>query len=150
MRLAPNASHLQLNETRIWLRPVPMADTHITVCLKIVGHPHQIHQRFGFHLMHQVSAVNFYRKLANPKFGGDLFVQTAFDDLKHDLTLTRRQQRKSTSDFQQDRLRLSPHPILVNSSMNCVYQILMTKRLREKIDRASLDGPNRHQDVAVR
>ena len=70
------------------------------LCLKIVAHPHQIHQRFGFHLMHQVSAVNFYRKLANPKFRGDLFVQTTFDDLKHDLTLTRRQQRKTIFDFQ--------------------------------------------------
>ena len=126
-----------------------MADAHIALCLQFVSHPHQIYQRFGFHLMHEVSAMNFYRKLADSKFGGDLFVQTAFNDFKHDLTFARRQQRKSSSDFQQDRLCLSPHPILVNSNMNCVYQILMTKRLRQKIDRASLDGPNRHQDVAV-
>jgi len=77
-----------------------MADVHIALCLKIVGHPHQIHQRLSFHLMHQVSAVNFYRKLANLKFSGDLFVQTPFDDLKHDLTLTRSQQRKTVFDFQ--------------------------------------------------
>jgi len=77
-----------------------MADAHISLRVKIVGHPHQIHQRLSFHLMHQVSSMNFDRKLANLKFGGDLFVQTASNDLKHDLTLTRRQQRKTIFDFE--------------------------------------------------
>lgn len=69
---------------------MPMANITVTLCPKFVRHPHQVQQGPGFHLVHQVIAVNFYRKLANPKFASNLFVQPAFRNFLHHLPFARR------------------------------------------------------------
>jgi hypothetical protein len=118
--------------------------------LQFVAHLHQVYDCLSPHLVHKVSAVNFDRKLANLKFGSDLFVQSAFGNFEHDLPFAVRQQCKSITYFQKTCFRLAPHPVFVKCNLNCIYQILMMERLRQEIDRSSLNGSHRHSDVAMR
>ena len=126
-----------------------MADAHIALRLQFASHPQQINQRFGFHLVHKVSAVNLYRELADSKFGSNLFVKPTFNDFRHNLLFARSQLCKTVSRFEESCFGSPPQPILVNSSVNGIYQILMAERLGQEINRASLDGANRHHDVAM-
>jgi hypothetical protein len=43
------------------------------------GHAEQFHNRFGPHLMHDLSAMHFDRDLAGAQFACDLFVQQTTD-----------------------------------------------------------------------
>ena len=55
-----------------------------------LGRAHEIGERFDSHLLHDVSAVQFDVLLPGAEVAGDLFVELAGDDLRHDLALARR------------------------------------------------------------
>ena len=57
----------------------------------MVGHPNQLRQRAGVHLLHHLRPVHFDRLLRNPELGGDLLVEEAGHDEPHHLALARRQ-----------------------------------------------------------
>src|ERR1700761_3658594 len=53
--------------------------------IDLIGHPHEVGKGTRIHLTHHPAAVDFYRDLADAEIAGDLLVETALDDLRHDL-----------------------------------------------------------------
>src|SRR6185312_10797591 len=101
------------------------------------------------HLEHPPSTVELDRLFANAQFSGDLFVQHARNDQLHHLKLSRRQQIKETPGL----ILLSAAPSLLGRSLQGVLdtlkQLISTKWLWKKIDRARFHCLRAHWDVAV-
>src|SRR4051812_41121406 len=56
---------------------------------ELIGQPDQLRHPCGLHLSHYLAAMHLDRHLADPEFAGDLLVEAAGDDQRHDLTLAR-------------------------------------------------------------
>jgi len=59
--------------------------------LEFVGHSHQFDQRGGFHLLHDSTAIDFYRDFAQAHLGTDLLVDESSDHQVHDFPFARSQ-----------------------------------------------------------
>src|SRR4029434_9590642 len=93
--------------------------------------------------------MSLHRGLAGVELRRDLFVQQAGHDECHDLTLARRQRFVPPSQLGQIRPLTSGSAVTINRLLNGVEQLLVTKRLREKVHRASLQGLHRHWNVTM-
>lgn len=73
---------------------------------------------------------------AQTEFGGDLLVRKAGDDALEDLTLARRQRLETNLEIRKSRAGASPVAVKVDCAANGVEQVLVPKRLGQKLDRA--------------
>src|SRR6267154_1074620 len=62
-----------------------------------LGHPHQIRQRSGRHLFHDVATVDLHGDLSEFRFGGDLLIHEPCCDKDHHLALAGGQRFKARS-----------------------------------------------------
>ena len=83
-----------------WFRWVPRCGRF----LELFGHPDQVRERFGLHLMHDVIAVNLDRLFADTEFDGDLLIEQPRHDLSHHAALAGRHTnpRRRRVTFAQD------------------------------------------------
>jgi hypothetical protein len=89
------------------------------------------------------------RGLAGVELCRDLFVQQTGHDECHDLTLTLRQRFVPPSQLGQTCPLLSCSAVTLNPLLNSIEELLVTKRLREKVHRARLQRLHRHWNVPM-
>jgi len=93
--------------------------------------------------------MSLHGGLAGVELRRDLFVQQAAHHERHDLTLALRQQFVPPSQLGQIRPPTSCGPVTINRLPNGVEQLLVTKRFREEVHRAGLQGLHRHWNVTM-
>jgi hypothetical protein len=79
----------------------------------------------------------------------DLFVQQTGHDECHDLTLALRQRFVPPPQLGQTCPLTSCGAVTINRLLNSVEELLVTKRFREKVDRAGLQRLHRHWNVPM-
>src|SRR5262249_10326557 len=58
---------------------------------QLFGHPDQVGERFGLHLMHHLTAMNLHCDLACAQLAGDLLVKQPGHNEPHHIPLSRRE-----------------------------------------------------------
>src|SRR5262249_15766337 len=111
--------------------------------VQLRGHPHQVGQRAGLHLPHDVAALDLHGDLARSQLGGDLLVQQARDDEGHHLAFARRQRQVALAQRPQRGRATAEGPMAIDRLPDAVQQLLAGERLAEELDRARLHGPDR-------
>jgi len=109
----------------------------------------QFGQRPCAHLFHYMCAVSLYGQFADAQLGSDLFVEQAGDNHAQNFPLPGTQGIKALANFCYFRPLLASVAVAVDRSLNCVQQILSTKRLGQKLHRACLHRLYRHGNVAM-
>jgi len=94
--------------------------------------------------------MSLHRGLAGVELRRDLFVQQAGHDEWHNLTLALRQRFVPPTKLGQIRPLTSCSAVTIDRLANGVKQLLVTKRFREEVYRAGLQGLHRHWNVTVR
>jgi hypothetical protein len=117
--------------------------------LQLVGHPRKIRQRLGLHLAHHLATVDPYGNLADADVAGNLLIHAALHDLTHYLAFARGQRLEALSKRGQRRFFLASGTVTCKTELDRIEQVLIAERLRQKLDRSSLHGLNRHGNVAV-
>ena len=87
--------------------------------------------------------------LARSQLAGDLLVEQTRDNSGQHVTLARRQGGVSAAKLGELVPFLAGLAVTLDSAANGVEQVLLAKRLRQKLNRARLHCSNRHGDVAV-
>src|SRR6267143_508356 len=113
------------------------------------GAPDQIGQRPGLHLLHHVPTLFLDGGFAGSQLPGDLLVEQTGDGGGHHVSLARSQQVIPATKLGELQPLRACHAITIDRVANGVEQVLLAKRLREKLDGAGLHGPDRHGNVAV-
>jgi hypothetical protein len=93
--------------------------------------------------------MSLHRGLAGVELRRDLFVQQTGHDECHDLTLALRQRFVPPSELGQTCPLMSCSAVTINRLLNSVEELLVTKRFREKVHRAGLQGLHRHWNVPM-
>jgi|SRR6266566_9224706 len=93
--------------------------------------------------------MSLHRGLAGVELRRDLFVQQAAHNERHDLTLALRQRFVPTSPLGQIRPPTSCGAATIDRLPNGVKELLVTKRFREEVHRAGLQGLHRHWNVTM-
>ena len=82
-------------------------------------------------------------------FAGNLLVQPALHDPKHDSAFTRRQCFESRPERAQAFVILAAHTVATKPNIYGIQKILLPERLRQKLDRARLHRLHGHGNVAI-
>jgi hypothetical protein len=93
--------------------------------------------------------MSLHRGLAGVELRRDLFVQQTGHDECHDLTFALRQGSVPPSQLGQICPPMPRSAVTVNRLLNSVEELLVTKRLREKVHRTGLQRLHRHWNVAM-
>jgi len=89
------------------------------------------------------------RGLAGVELCRDLFVQQPGHHERHDLPLALRQRFVPPSQLGHTCPLMSCNAVMLNRLLNRVEKLLVTKRFREEVHRAGLQGLHRHWNVTV-
>src|ERR1700730_14905623 len=116
---------------------------------ELLGHPNQVNRRFCLHLPHDVTALNLDGDLTRPELGGDLSVELPSDHLAHYLALALREHLEPLPQYRNFRPLLPSRPVPFECLLYRVEQILIPKRLGQKLHGAGLHGLYRHRNVTV-
>jgi len=115
----------------------------------VLDQPHELGYRGDAKLLHYAATVDFHCLLRRAQFSGNLLVQHTRDDKLHYFELARRQQVKKTPRL----VFLGTASLLLGGSnqgvLDALKQLISSKRLSKKIDRASFHRLRAHRDVAV-
>src|ERR1700752_1802758 len=87
--------------------------------------------------------------LANIKLHGNLFVESPDDDQLHHGTLAWRKRLNPLSQFANFHLLLPGRAIALNPLLNSIEQVLIAKRLRQKLDGPRFHGLDRHWNITM-
>src|SRR2546425_1272829 len=113
------------------------------------GAPDQIGQRPGLHLLHHVPTLFLDGGFAGSQLPGDLLVEQTGDGGGHHVPLARSQRVIPATKLGELQPLRARHAIARDRVANGIEQVLLPKRLREKLDCTGLHGSNRHGNVAV-
>src|SRR5205823_3259623 len=122
---------------------------------RVAGNPEasgvldELSQRPGPHLQHDLPALFLDRGFRGAELAGDLLVEEAGDDSGHHVPFARGQGVVPATKLGELLPLRSGDAITVDRVSNGVEEILLAKRLRQKLDRTGFHGPNGHGDVAV-
>src|SRR5262249_23728610 len=94
--------------------------------------------------------MSLHRGLAGAKLRRNLLVPQAGHGERHHLALALRQRFVPPADLGQTGPLMSCRAVTINRVLHRVEQLLVTKRLSQKVHRASLQGLHRHRNVPVR
>src|SRR5258708_23904468 len=86
---------------------------------------------------------------AGSQLPGDLLVEQTGDGGAHHVPLARSQQVIPATKLGELQPLRACHAITIDRVANGVEQVLLAKRLREKLDRTGFHGPDGHGNVAV-
>src|SRR4029453_4776476 len=103
-----------------------------------VGHPHEFGERFGAHFPHHMAAVHLYRDFGDTDFGCDLLVHESGSDQYDHLLFARREGIVAGSDARPRLVAVPPRPVAVEPELHGIEQLLVAKRLGEKLHRPGL------------
>src|SRR5437879_13057490 len=113
------------------------------------GAPDQIGQRPGLHLLHHVPTLFLDGGFAGSQLPGGLLVQQTGDGGAHHVPLARGQQVIPATKLGELQPLRARHAITIDRLADGIEEVLLAKRLREKLDRAGFPGPDRHGDITV-
>src|SRR2546425_3982731 len=113
------------------------------------GAPDQIGQRPGLHLLHHVPTLFLDGGFAGSQLPGDLLVEQTGDGGGHHVPLATGQRVIPATKLGELQPLRARHATAVDRVANGIEQVLLPKRLREKLDCTGLHGSNRHGNVAV-
>src|SRR4029077_1810780 len=88
--------------------------------------------------------------LAGSDFGGNLLIEKSGDHKSHDLALTRGQSVIASLQVVDLGLSFSVSAVALQGLLNCVQQVLVSERFRQKFYGARLQCFDRHGNVTVR
>src|SRR5206468_9441369 len=111
--------------------------------------PHKLGNGSNAQFLHHTTAVDFHCLLRRAQLSRDLLVQQACDHEPHHFKLAWRQKIKETPSL----ILLSTAPSLLRgpdqSALYTLQQLVISKRLPKKIDRARFHCLRAHWDVAM-
>src|SRR5689334_17808797 len=113
------------------------------------GHFHQVGERVGLHLLHDLAAVRFYRDFADAELATDLLVQPARDHQVHDLPFATGEGRVTVSDGPYLRLAIQGRAAALDGLPDGAQEHVVPEWLRQELDGSRLHGPHRHGHVAM-
>src|SRR5207244_13514412 len=113
------------------------------------GAPDQIGQRPGLHLLHHMPTLFLDGGFAGSQLPGDLLVEQTGDGGGHHVPLATGQRLIPATKLGKLQPLRACHAITIDRVADGVEQVLLAKRLREKLDCAGLHGPDRHGDITV-
>ncbi len=93
--------------------------------------------------------MNLYRDFAYAEVGRDLLVQPSAYHQRHDLALPWRQSFEANFQLCHRSFLLELCLITGMTELNCFKQILLSKRLCQEFDRATLHRLHRHWNIAM-
>src|SRR4029077_14430784 len=117
---------------------------------ELVGHADQINYRSGLHLLHHVAPVDFYTGLPGSDFGRNLLIEHSGDHKSHNLTLSCGQCVIALLQVVDLGLSFSSGAVTLEGLVNCVQQILVPERFRQKFNGARLQCSDGHGNVSMR
>ena len=91
----------------------------------------------------------FHSLLGGPELGGDLLVHLPGDNKLQDFVLARGQTLDASARFHHLGTTYSGRPVAVQRNIDGAEQILVPKRLRKKLERSGLHGPNADRNGSV-
>ena len=100
--------------------------------------------------MHHVAALRLHGLFRGPELRGDLLVQPAGHDQRHDLALPGGQGVVAIAQRERPGQFLAALPIALERVLHGVEQRLIVERLGEDVERAGLHRPDGERDVGVR
>src|SRR5262245_19712410 len=102
-------------------------------------HSHQLSERIGSHLPHDIAAMDLKRDLADAKLARRLLVEKAADYQRQHLALSRCQRTKTSSEL----CKLPCFPMhfttLRKGRVDRTHQVGLLEWLGKEVDRARLD-----------
>src|SRR5918993_5223418 len=103
---------------------------------------HQLRKAASLGLVHNPSAVDLDRAIADPKLARDRFVREPSDQPVHDLPLPKRQGRKAVCERLRRWIGARPTASLLQGVPEAGEQSLALKRLFQEVGCAGLHGLN--------
>src|SRR5262249_54449430 len=125
------------------------SDGRSSLELQLVSDPCQIRERTGGHFSHDLSAMHLDGDFADTELCCDLLVEAACNHTEHDFALALRQSFKASAQLMHRALVLDTSAILVYAGIDGIQQLLLAKRLGQKLDGPPLHRLHRHGYVAV-
>src|SRR6266446_554642 len=86
--------------------------------IELVCHSAELGQRPGFHLPHQIAAMDLHCAFADAEITGDLFAEAAARDLDHDLAFSGAQRFEALPQRGQGHLTLPPGTIASEAELD--------------------------------
>src|SRR5690606_32071774 len=117
--------------------------------VQYLSHSDQIGQRAGTDLPHCVPPVHLDRNLGYVQLARNLLVHQPGADTGHDITLAARQGVKARLDVFDRFLTFAAFPVLFETALYGIKQILIAKWFRQELERASLHGADSHGNVSI-
>src|SRR6267142_3194510 len=116
---------------------------------EFLGHPNQFGHGPGPHLLHHVGAMELHGRLGHRELRDHLFVEHALHQECHHFALARREGLVTAAQLRQLASLPAVASVAFEGVGDRVEQILVSKWLRQEVDRAGLHGLYGHRDVAV-
>src|SRR6476660_6964869 len=93
--------------------------------------------------------MHLHGGFGNADITRNLFAKATARDLNHDLALPGAERLEALPEDRQSLFILPPGTIASEADLNGVNEVLITERLRQELDGATLHRLHRHRDVAV-
>src|ERR1700682_4149812 len=93
--------------------------------------------------------MNLHGDFAGPELGSYLFIEHARNDQGHDLAFACGQRLVALTQFGKLNVLMTNHPVSVQSLVNRIQQVLVSKGLGQEFDRAGFHGLHGHRNISV-
>src|SRR5215510_5508389 len=117
--------------------------------LQFLSNPHQIGERGSLHLLHDATAMNLKRDLADSEFRGSLFVQEPTDHQRKYFPFAGREAEEALPQGGEVSAFPTCFPIEGDSSVDRCEQIRLAEWLGQEIDGTMLHRAHGRRNVAV-
>src|SRR5205814_877427 len=96
-----------------------------------------------------VPTMDLHSDFAGPKLGSYLFIEHARNYQAHDLALACGQRLVMLTQLGTFSVLMTHQAVAIQSLVNRIQQVLVTKGLGQKLDRAGFHGLHGHRNIAV-
>jgi hypothetical protein len=114
-----------------------------------LGDSHEVSQRFGFHFVHDLSAMNLYRFFTRTQFRRNLLIQQSAGHKREYFPFARSQRIITALQLASLCTLRQLTSMLFDPALNGFEQILFFDGLGQELQRSALHCADRHWDISV-